>query len=599
MDNDCNGRTDSADADLETTACGNQVGLCGGAMHSRARCSAGEWQPCTPSDYRSNDARYGAEVCDGEDNDCDGEVDEAALGVALARPCYTGVPAGTEGVGVCRGGTEACSDGGWAGVCVGEVLPGVETCNGVDDDCDGVVDDGDPGSGGACDTGEAGVCAAGAEHCSGGRLVCLREQEPAAAEQCDGEDDDCDGEVDEGDPGGGGQCATGDAACPAGRWRCVEGGQRCLRDAGVGWEQCALVATWCGPGVAGPPCNSCPVGTVVPAGFAYVPTTGPAGFVMGSPGPECDEGCACGGGDGECLDPRCPDSCPGAEPGRSSSNDTQHRVVITRPYLLKATEVTQGEWAAFARDLELEVENPSYFPGCGEGCPVDRVDWYESVRYANWLSEREGLDPCYEPVGPCNEEALGQGCDPGNSYCNQGDGTYVCADVRFAGLDCPGYRLPTEAEWEWAARAGTYTAFHNGEITNTGCDPSDPVLDESGWYCGNSDTGGGRRTHPVADTDHLPEVCNAWGLCDMHGNVAEWLWDRKANDYGGLTGEGGGPVVDPLGGENAHRVYRGGSSSTGALFSRAAYRGSIYPSHRYGHIGLRPSLTFPAPERRR
>ncbi len=104
---------------------------------------------------------------------------------------------------------------------------------------------------------------------------------------------------------------------------------------------------------------------------------------------------------------------------------------------------------------------------------------------------------------------------------------------------CPGYRLPTEAEWEWAARAGTETAFYNGASTQGAveCAP-DPVLRRSGWYCDNS----GGRAHAVADTGSLPAVCNAWGLCDMHGNVGEWVWDSnsadtdEADDAGPLTG---------------------------------------------------------------
>lgn len=111
------------------------------------------------------------------------------------KSCYTG-PAGTEGVGVCKAGTETCSQGSW-GSCIGQVLPTAETCNGLDDDCDGQVDNGNPGGGAACITGKLGVCSQGTEQCQGGALQCVQTT-MASAEVCNGLDDNCNGVVDEG-----------------------------------------------------------------------------------------------------------------------------------------------------------------------------------------------------------------------------------------------------------------------------------------------------------------------------------------------------------------------------------------------------------------
>ncbi len=238
---------------------------------------------------------------------------------------------------------------------------------------------------------------------------------------------------------------------------------------------------------------------------------------------------------------------PPDEPGRDLNAETQHEVTITRAFLIKATEVTQGEWRA------LMGGNPSHFQACGDTCPVEQVNWGDAVDYANALSDAQGLPRCY---------------DEGRE---------------FAGLDCPGYRLPTEAEWEYAARAGTQTAFHTGDITQPDCDPVDPSLDRAGWYCGNA----GGTTHPVAEKEP-----NAWGLYDVHGNVWEWVNDWYDSGYGGRNRA----ATDPIGPTRGRkRGHRGGSWDATAARARAARRvqTGVGPDLRIEYIGFRLARTAP------
>jgi len=216
---------------------------------------------------------------------------------------------------------------------------------------------------------------------------------------------------------------------------------------------------------------------------------------------------------------------PSSESGRDN-DEKQHRVTITRPFFLKATEVTQGEWNA------VMGSNPSKFSSCGDDCPVEKVSWYDAVDYVNALSRKEGLEQCYH---------FG----------------------RFKGLSCKGYRLPTEAEWEYAARAGSTEARYGD-------------LNSIAWYNNNS----GRKTHPVGE-----KKPNAWGLFDMIGNVWEWT-----NDWQGDYPDGA--LSDPVGRKSgSFRVRRGGCWSFGVKACRAAGRAGNDPDVRGKHLGFRPART--------
>ncbi len=172
VDNNCDGQTDE---DLGATTCG--VGAC---EHTVSNCQDGAPAFCNPFEA------VAAEACDAVDNDCDGETDEG-----LSQACYSGAP-GTQKLGLCQAGVVTCS-GGVLGSCIGEVLPASELCDGLDNDCDGVIDD-DLGT----TTCGLGQCEHTVDTCAAGAAVDCNPFEGASPEACDGLDNNCDGAVDEG-----------------------------------------------------------------------------------------------------------------------------------------------------------------------------------------------------------------------------------------------------------------------------------------------------------------------------------------------------------------------------------------------------------------
>jgi formylglycine-generating enzyme required for sulfatase activity len=193
----------------------------------------------------------------------------------------------------------------------------------------------------------------------------------------------------------------------------------------------------------------------------------------------------------------------------------QVKVTLTRAFSIQRTETRQDEY------VQLMGFNPSHFNTCPQ-CPVEKISWNLAVRYCNALSTKRGLLPCYQ----CRKKAL----IPGNESCMTTPDYLPSKGATI--YDCPGYRLPTVAEWEYALRAGTITPLYNGPLDvkdPVGCKGTSQNALKIAWFDANS----GGVSHPVAQKQP-----NAWGLYDMAGNVAEWN-----HDYSGM--ELTGIVVDP------------------------------------------------------
>ena len=195
----------------------------------------------------------------------------------------------------------------------------------------------------------------------------------------------------------------------------------------------------------------------------------------------------------------------------------QHQVTLTKDYYIQTTPVTQGQWKA------VMGNNPSEFKNCGDSCPVENVSWNDVQEFIKKLNKNEATTK---------------------------------------------YRLTTEAEWEYACRAGSEAEFCFGD--------DEELLADYGWHEENSDY----ETHPVGQ-----KKPNDWGLYDMHGNVWEWCQDW----YGHYPSE---PVTDPRGpSSGSFRVFRGGGWYNVAHRCRSANRNRSFPASRHGPLGFRLART--------
>lgn len=240
---------------------------------------------------------------------------------------------------------------------------------------------------------------------------------------------------------------------------------------------------------------------------------------------------------------------PEDEPWRKK-DETRHRVTLADFYL-GTHEVSQEQYK------DLMGSEPSTFKG--SDLPVETVTWFEAIQYCNALSQKEGLTPAYAISG-------------------SGDGMAVAWN-----RSANGYRLPTEAEWEYAARAGTTTPFN----TEGSISPEEanyygryPYMIEDNYFSQEKlETRPGRFRDTTVAVGSFPP--NQLGLYDMHGNVGEWVWDY----YGVYTTESRTDPAGPT--EGKLRVNRGGGWNDYAKHMRSAYRSAYPPASRMHNIGFR------------
>jgi formylglycine-generating enzyme required for sulfatase activity len=204
-----------------------------------------------------------------------------------------------------------------------------------------------------------------------------------------------------------------------------------------------------------------------------------------------------------------------------------HDVIISRPFQLQATQVSQGQWEKIMGNNPSEYK--SWRKNYQKDYPVENVSWNDTQEFIKKLNEMESTSA---------------------------------------------YRLPSEAEWEYACRAGTTTEFSFGDWIEQ--------LGDYAWFFGNSK----KKTHPVGT-----KKPNQWGLYDMHGNVREWVEDDIHSDYDGAPKDGTPWVDNPRG---THRVIRGGGIHHGEEFCRSAFRDGYQPDVRDNEVGFRlvRSVTF-------
>jgi formylglycine-generating enzyme required for sulfatase activity len=228
-------------------------------------------------------------------------------------------------------------------------------------------------------------------------------------------------------------------------------------------------------------------------------------------------------------------------------DELRHSVTIS-PFYMGKYEVTQKEWR------DIMGYGTSEFSG--DDLPVESVSWYEAIEYCNKRSQREGLTPAYT-IDKSRK-------DPNNTAPSTSKWVFENDTIRWMvtwNRKANGYRLPTEAEWEYACRAGTSTPYYTGN-----------TVDGAGWYRVNS----GNKTHPIGQKQP-----NAWGLYDMHGNVYEWCWDWY-DEYPR------GAQTDPAGaGTGFARVVRGGSWFDGARILRSTGRGGGTSISQRLYLGFR------------
>jgi len=483
-DNDCDTRIDEG----LTRPCGSSVGECSPGLET---CTAGAWGGCTATGGSM-------EICDGLDNDCNGVID------GLSRSCGTDE-------GACRAGVQICTDGGF-GPCLGRIGPGDEVCDGEDNDCDGMVDEEDPFVGDACGT-DTGECMPGMIDCVDGALECVGAVGPTM-EICDDLDNDCDGVVDDG-LGVGAPCGSDEGICSPGLNVCVDGEIVCEGEIGAAEEVCNELDDDCDGRIdemlpVGVACGSeeglcmegvvqCVDGREICVG--EVPPTSETcdcedndcdGAVDETPeGPLCPEGSAC-------VDCQCALPCGRTEFGFTCPTGRAPRVEDDECFC-----VSEGCQAEACGMQTIERDGDVLCSPDGNGCvcknnectfPCDGVVCMEGLV----CDPRSGIcaedscrglgcpdgELCDVTTGECETDPC-VGTDCGADACRDGECVGSCAEV-----DCSEGELCRSGECVDDPCAGS--SCDDGEV----CDPSDGSCVED--MCGDTRCPTGSVCDPVS-----------------------------------------------------------------------------------------------------